>query len=189
MIRISSWPGVAVRRTASLPLAYARPSTSFAAAPAKTWMPGTSPGKTSFDMPSNPMRSEFSAADFFQRRQIGLHQLPQDRCGDTLVAMAQYVADSRNFLPRDFWIARFQLIRKMTTGFGNDLNTALDEPLPCQSFSNASSDTSANTPLTRSIASMMSVKRGMSERAITKTRGRLLLRSLPGVSCAGCHAS
>ena len=28
-IRFSSWPGIAVRRTASLPLAYARPSTSF----------------------------------------------------------------------------------------------------------------------------------------------------------------
>src|SRR6202011_763711 len=37
----SSWPGMAVRRTASLPLAYARPSTSFLL---KTWMPGTRPG-------------------------------------------------------------------------------------------------------------------------------------------------
>ena len=44
--------------------------------------------------------------------------------------MAQYVANPSNFLPGDFWIARFQVIRKMTAGFGNDLNTALDEPLP-----------------------------------------------------------
>jgi hypothetical protein len=29
MIRFSSWPGIAVRRTASLPLAFARPSTPF----------------------------------------------------------------------------------------------------------------------------------------------------------------
>jgi hypothetical protein len=43
--------------------------------------------------------------------------------------------------------------------------------------------------LTRSIASMISVKRGMSERAIAKTRGRLLLRRLPAGSCAGCRAS
>jgi hypothetical protein len=43
--------------------------------------------------------------------------------------------------------------------------------------------------LTRSIASMISVKRGMSERAITKTRGWLLLRWLPAGSCAGCRAS
>src|SRR5690349_12230425 len=32
---ISSWPGIAVRRTASLPLAYARPSTSCLAAHSK----------------------------------------------------------------------------------------------------------------------------------------------------------
>src|SRR5215472_12186152 len=43
----SSWPGIAVRRTASLPLACARPSRScfFQMAP-KTWMPGTRPGMT-----------------------------------------------------------------------------------------------------------------------------------------------
>jgi hypothetical protein len=44
--------------------------------------------------------------------------------------MAQYVANSRNFLPRNFRIARFQVIGKMTASLGNDLNTALDEPLP-----------------------------------------------------------
>src|SRR5712692_7649895 len=75
-------------------------------------------------------RGEFRAADLFQCRQIGLHQLPQDGCGDALVVVAQYVADPRNFLPRDFRIARFQVIRKMTTGLGNYLNTTLDEPLP-----------------------------------------------------------
>src|SRR5260221_371369 len=38
----SSWPGIAVRRTASLPLAYARPSTSFFCnRQRKAWMPGT----------------------------------------------------------------------------------------------------------------------------------------------------
>lgn len=44
--------------------------------------------------------------------------------------MAQYVADPRNFLPGDFRVARFQVIREMTTGFGNNLNTALNEPSP-----------------------------------------------------------
>jgi len=39
-----SWPGIAVRRTVSLPLASARPSTSWRRR--KTWMPGTSPGMT-----------------------------------------------------------------------------------------------------------------------------------------------
>src|SRR6202035_1435694 len=42
----SSWPGIAVQRTASLPLAYARPSTSFLRGRSKTWMPGTRPGMT-----------------------------------------------------------------------------------------------------------------------------------------------
>src|SRR5580693_5489896 len=37
----SSWPGKAVRRTASLPLAYARPSTTFSPEESKTRMPGT----------------------------------------------------------------------------------------------------------------------------------------------------
>jgi hypothetical protein len=73
---------------------------------------------------STLFRSEFSAAGFFQCRQIGLHQLPQDRCGDTLVVVAQYVADSRNFLPRDFRIARFQLIRKRATkAFSSEVET------------------------------------------------------------------
>src|SRR5205085_12175838 len=40
----ASWPGIAVRRTASLALAYARPSTSLPACQGKTWMPGSSPG-------------------------------------------------------------------------------------------------------------------------------------------------
>src|SRR5258708_31193030 len=40
-----SLPGIAVRRTASLPLAYARPSTSWPGKE-KTWMPGIKPGMT-----------------------------------------------------------------------------------------------------------------------------------------------
>jgi hypothetical protein len=74
-------------------------------------------------------RGQFRAAGFFQCRQIGSHQLPQNRRGDTLVVVTQYVADPRNFLPGDLRIARFQIIRKMTTGFGNNLNTAFNEPL------------------------------------------------------------
>jgi hypothetical protein len=43
----SSWPGLAVRTTASLPLAYARPIHVFARDEfVKTWMPGTRPGMT-----------------------------------------------------------------------------------------------------------------------------------------------
>src|SRR6202035_6052378 len=42
----SSCLGIAVRRTASLPLAYARASTSFLLDAAKTWMAGTRPAMT-----------------------------------------------------------------------------------------------------------------------------------------------
>ena len=41
----ASWPGIAVRRTASLPLAYA-PAIQRHRDRGKTWMPGTSPGMT-----------------------------------------------------------------------------------------------------------------------------------------------
>jgi hypothetical protein len=44
--------------------------------------------------------------------------------------VAQHVADPRNLLPGDFRMAHFQVIRKMTTGLGNDFDTALDQPLP-----------------------------------------------------------
>src|ERR1700743_2796727 len=38
-VSIPSWPGIAVRRKASLPLAYARPSRSFFLFKARSWMP------------------------------------------------------------------------------------------------------------------------------------------------------
>src|SRR6202035_5692411 len=44
----SSWRGIAVRRTASLPLAYPRPSTPCVQQEGRTWMPGTCPGMTAF---------------------------------------------------------------------------------------------------------------------------------------------
>ena len=44
--------------------------------------------------------------------------------------MAQHVADARHFLPRDFRMTRFQLFREVAAGFGNNLDAALDKPLP-----------------------------------------------------------
>jgi hypothetical protein len=43
---LSSWPGIAVRRTASLPLAYVPTIHVLLFRDAKTWMPGTRPGMT-----------------------------------------------------------------------------------------------------------------------------------------------
>lgn len=36
----------------------------------------------------------------------------------------------KNFLPWDFWVARFHLIREVAARLGNDLDAALDKPLP-----------------------------------------------------------
>jgi hypothetical protein len=46
LIKIASWPGIAVRRTASLPLAYVPAIHVFDGPREKTWMPGTRPGMT-----------------------------------------------------------------------------------------------------------------------------------------------
>lgn len=75
-------------------------------------------------------RGEFSTADFFQCRQIGLHQLPHDGRSDVFVPVPQHVADPRNFLPGDFRVTCFQVIREIAAGLGNNLDTALDESLP-----------------------------------------------------------
>ena len=45
-----------------------------------------------------------------------------------LVIMAQHIADARHFLPRDFRVARFKLIREVAAGLGNDLDATLDKP-------------------------------------------------------------
>ena len=52
-----------------------------------------------------------------------------DASANGCIDVTQYVADPRNFLPWDFRIAHLQVIWKMATGFGNDLNPTLDEPL------------------------------------------------------------
>jgi len=51
------------------------------------------------------------------------------RC-DIFIFVAQYVADPRNLLPRDFRMPRFHLICQMPARLGNNLNAALDKPLP-----------------------------------------------------------
>jgi hypothetical protein len=134
-------------------------------------------------------RGEFGTAGFFQYRQIDLHQLPHDGRSNIFVVVSRHVADSRNFLPGDIRVTRLQIVRQMAAGLGNNLDTALDEPLSLPIILERSSDITPNTLRMRSIASMMSIRRGMRERAITKTRGRLLLLSPVAGLCAGYHAS
>ena len=75
-------------------------------------------------------RVELIAAGFLQCRKIGLRQLPYDRRRDVFIIVAQHVADRRYLLPRDIRMACFHLIRQMPARLGNNLNPALDKPLP-----------------------------------------------------------
>ena len=73
---------------------------------------------------------QFVAANLMQKREIGLSQLPHHGRCDVSVVVAQHIADARHFLPRDFGMARFQFVREMAARLGNDLDAALDQPLP-----------------------------------------------------------
>ena len=73
---------------------------------------------------------QFFPANLMQKGEIGLRQLPYHRRCDVSVVVAQHIADARHFLPRDFGMARFQFVREMAARFGNDLDAALDQPLP-----------------------------------------------------------
>ena len=86
--------------------------------------------KRSITLFAGKLYRQFFAADFLQGRKIGLRQLPHDGRGDAVVVVAQHVADARHFLPRDFGMTRFQLICEVAAGLGNNLDAALDEPLP-----------------------------------------------------------
>ena len=43
---------------------------------------------------------------------------------------AQHAAYARYFLPRDFRMTGFHFVREVATRLGNNLDAALDEPLP-----------------------------------------------------------
>src|SRR5260370_4646 len=75
-------------------------------------------------------RGEFRAAGFFQCRQIGLHQLPQDGCGGALGLVARYVAPPRNFFPTAFRVSRLPIIPQMATRPGNYLHPTPAQPFP-----------------------------------------------------------
>jgi hypothetical protein len=71
-----------------------------------------------------------SRQTFFEARQISLRQLPYDGRHDAFVVVAQHLADARHFLPRNFRMMSFQFIREVAARLGNNLDAALDEPLP-----------------------------------------------------------
>jgi hypothetical protein len=73
---------------------------------------------------------ELIAAGFLQCRKISVRQLPYDGRRDVFIIVAQDVADRRYLLPRDLGMAFFHLICQIPACLGNNLNAALDKPLP-----------------------------------------------------------
>ena len=94
---------------------------------------------------ADKLRCQFLTADFFQKRQIGLHQLPYDGRSDAFVVVAQNVADARHFLPRNLWMTGLQFIREVAARLGNNLKPRSTSHCRCQSVSKASRGTSTNT--------------------------------------------
>src|SRR5438445_4561647 len=72
---------------------------------------------------------KFNLANLLQYGQVNLHQFLHDWRRDILVTVAQYIADPRHFVPRNFWMTGFQLIAEMPACLGNNQDAALDQPL------------------------------------------------------------
>ena len=66
-------------------------------------------------------------ADPFQWPEVFIGDLPQQSRRQTIVIMPQHVPDAGDFPPRDFRVAVLDVIGEMATGFGDDLEGALDD--------------------------------------------------------------
>ncbi len=67
-------------------------------------------------------------ANFFDFRQIVLCKLPKHIWRDVIVSMTKNIADPCYFWPRNFGSSFLYVVREMTTRFGNDFNSALNQP-------------------------------------------------------------
>src|SRR4029077_8339358 len=67
-------------------------------------------------------------ANFFDFRQIVLCKLPKHIWRDVIVSMTKNIADPCYFWPRNFGSSLLYVVREMTTRFGNDFNSALNQP-------------------------------------------------------------
>ena len=67
-------------------------------------------------------------ANFFDLRQIVVRKLPKHIWRDVIVSMTKNIADPGYFGPRNFGSSLFYVVREMTTRFGNDFNSALNQP-------------------------------------------------------------
>src|SRR6476620_8813339 len=67
-------------------------------------------------------------ANFFDFRQTVLRKLPKHIWRDVIVSMTKNIADPRYFWPRDLGSSLLYVVREMTARFGNDFNSALNQP-------------------------------------------------------------
>lgn len=74
------------------------------------------------------------AADLVERIEIVVNERPHDLGCDAFVVMAKYIADSGHVAPRDFRMARLEIVRQMAARFGDDLDATLNQPLPAPVF-------------------------------------------------------
>ena len=84
-------------------------------------------------------------ANFFDFRQIVLCKLPKHIWRDVIVSMTKNIADPCYFWPRNFGSSFLYVVREMTTRFGNDFNSALNQPALFPILLKASSVTPSNT--------------------------------------------
>ena len=117
-------------------------------------------------------------ANFFDFRQIVLCKLPKYIWRDVIVSITKNIADPCYFWPRNFGSSLLYVVREMATRFGNNFNSALNQPAFFPILFEAPSVTPSNTRRMRSIASMISARRGATIRSVIKKSARRLLRSL-----------
>jgi len=66
--------------------------------------------------------------NFFDFRQIVLCKLPKHIWRDVIVSMTKNIADPCYFWPRNFGSSFLYVVREMTTRFGNNFNSTLNQP-------------------------------------------------------------
>jgi len=83
----------------------------------------------------------------------------------------------------------FEFIREVAARLRNDLDAALYKPLPLPVSLKNIERYIPHYGMNAFNGLVMSVRRGMRERAATRTRVWRFLQSAAAGSCAGCHAS
>ena len=83
-------------------------------------------------------RRQLFTTDHFQSRQIFSNKRPHDGCRDIFVIVAQHIADTGHFMPRDFRMPGFQFIREMAACFRKISTPRSTSHCLCHAVSNVS---------------------------------------------------